>query len=77
MELFEVMRTTFSAREFPTDAVDDATLYRLIDEARFASSGGNRQGWHVIVVREQATREALVRLVTPPREALLGAGARR
>jgi nitroreductase len=66
MELFEVMRTTFSAREFTTDAVDDATLYRLIDEARFASSGGNRQGWHVIIVREQATREALVRLVTPP-----------
>jgi nitroreductase len=66
MELFEVMRTTFSAREFTADAVDDATLYRLIDEARFASSGGNRQGWHVIVVREQATREALVRLVTPP-----------
>jgi nitroreductase len=66
MELFEVMRTTFSAREFTADAVGDATLYRLIDEARFASSGGNRQGWHVIVVREQATREVLVRLVTPP-----------
>ena len=65
MELFEVMRTTFSAREFTDEPVDDATLYRLIDEARFASSGGNRQGWHVIVVREQATREALARLAAP------------
>lgn len=65
MELFEVMRTTFSAREFTDEAVDDATLYRLIDHARFASSGGNRQGWHVIVVRERETREALVRAATP------------
>ena len=44
MELFEVMRTTFSAREFTDVPVDDATLHRLIDNARFASSGGNRQG---------------------------------
>ena len=40
MELFEVMRTTFSAREFTDDPVEDSTLYRLIDNARFASSGG-------------------------------------
>ncbi len=65
MELFEVMRTTFSAREFTDDPVEDSTLYRLIDNARFASSGGNRQGWHVIVVRDRATREALVQAATP------------
>jgi nitroreductase len=65
VELFEVMRTTFSAREFTDDPVDDATIYHLIDQARFASSGGNRQGWHVIVVRDQTTREALVEAATP------------
>jgi nitroreductase len=65
VELFEVMRTTFSAREFTDDPIDDATIYRLIDNARFASSGGNRQGWHVIVARDQATREALVESATP------------
>ena len=65
MELFEVMRTTFSAREFTDEPVDDATLHRLIDNARFASSGGNRQGWHVIVVRDQPTREALAEAAAP------------
>lgn len=65
MELFEVMRTTFSAREFTDRPVDDATIYHLLDQARFASSGGNRQGWHVIVVRDEATRQALVETATP------------
>jgi nitroreductase len=59
MELYDVMRTTFAAREFTDDPLPDATLLKILDHARFAPSGGNRQGWHVIVVRERATREAL------------------
>ncbi|MGH7392849.1 MAG: nitroreductase family protein [Candidatus Rokuibacteriota bacterium] len=65
MELYDVMRTTFAAREFTPDPLPDATLFRIIDHARFAPSGGNRQGWHVIVVREHATREALAALTVP------------
>lgn len=66
MELYDVMRTTFAARDFTDDPLPDATLYKILDNARFAPSGGNRQGWQVIVVRERATREALVALTTPP-----------
>ena len=65
MELYDAMRTTFSAREFTADPLPDATLVRIIEHARFAPSGGNRQGWHVIVVRERATREALAALTVP------------
>lgn len=65
MELFDVMRTTFAAREFTNDPLPDETLARILDHARFAPSGGNRQGWRVIVVRERATREALSRLAAP------------
>ncbi len=65
MELYDVMRTTFSAREFTDETLTDETLYAILDNARFAPSGGNRQGWHVIVVREQATREALAELTAP------------
>ena len=65
MELYDVMRTTFAAREFTDDPLPDATLARILDHARFAPSGGNRQGWHVIVVRERATREALAAAATP------------
>ena len=60
MDLKEVIRTTFAAREFTDDPVSDAQLYRILDVARFAPSGGNRQGWRVIVVRDAAKRQALV-----------------
>ena len=40
-------------------------LHRILDNARFAPSGGNRQGWHVIVVRDEAKRAALGPLIEP------------
>jgi len=63
MELYEVMKTTFAARQFKVDPVSDETTYRILENARFAPSGGNRQGWHVIVIKDQAKRDALVPLV--------------
>ena len=65
MDLYDVMRTTFAARDFTADAVPDDVLARILDSARFAPSGGNRQGWHVIVVRDQAKRAALGGLIEP------------
>ena len=62
MELFDVMRTTFSAREFTADPVPDSVLVSILDHARFAPSGGNRQGWKVVVVRDQQTKDELARL---------------
>jgi hypothetical protein len=62
MDLEEAMRTTFAAREFTADPVPDTTLVDILDRARFAPSGGNRQGWKVIVVRDPATKRALAEL---------------
>ena len=65
MELYDVMRTTYSAREFTDDPIPDPTLFKILDNARFAPSGGNRQGWRVIIIHEQRTREALAELTKP------------
>ena len=65
MELYDAMRTTFAAREYTGDPLPDETLERILENARFAPSGGNRQAWRVIVVRETATREAMAELVLP------------
>ena len=65
MELYDVMRTAFSARDFTADPVPDDVLARILDNARFAPSGGNRQGWHVIVVRDVAKRTLLGPLIEP------------
>ncbi|WP_166903528.1 nitroreductase family protein [Mycobacterium sp. DL440] len=65
MELYDVMRTTFAVREFTDDPLSDPLLYRIIDNARFAPSGGNRQGAHITVVRDAALRERLAELTVP------------
>lgn len=59
MDLSKVMRTTAATREFTPEPVDDAVLHRILDHARFAPSGGNRQGWDVIVVRDRQIRVAV------------------
>lgn len=62
MELAEVMRTTPATRTFTDEAVPDEVLHRILDHARFAPSGGNRQGWHVIVVKDADTRARIQEL---------------
>ena len=65
MELYDVMRSTFAARDFTGDPLPNDTLFRILDNARFAPSGGNRQGWRVFVVRDRRAREALAALSAP------------
>jgi nitroreductase len=62
MELYDVMRTTGAVRQFTGDPLPDDVLARILDNARFAPSGGNRQGLHVIALRDKDTRAALATL---------------
>jgi nitroreductase len=59
MELRTVMRTTPSTREFTDDDLPDDVLYDILEVARFAPNGGNRQSWKAIVVRDRATKERI------------------
>ena len=65
METYDVMRTTFAARDFTDDEVTDEVLYRIFDNARFAASGGNRQGWKITVVRDPQRKKQLGELCLP------------
>jgi nitroreductase len=65
MQLYDVMRTTGAVRQFTGDPLPDDVLERILDNARFAPSGGNRQGVRVIAVRDNTTREALAELSGP------------
>jgi nitroreductase len=65
MDLYEVMRTTAAVRQFTDDPLPDDVLHVILDNARFAPSGGNRQGAQVIVVRDLAARQALAELTVP------------
>jgi nitroreductase len=65
MELNEALRTTGAARSFTDEPVDDATVAAILDTARFAPSGGNRQGWRVAVVQDPHIRREIARLTQP------------
>jgi nitroreductase len=53
------LRTTGAVREFGPETVPDDAVVRILDTARFAPSGGNRQAWRVVVVRDDDTRRGL------------------
>jgi nitroreductase len=59
MELRDALRTTASIREFSARSIDDAVLFGVLDDARFAPSGGNRQAWRVIVLKDISQRRAV------------------
>jgi nitroreductase len=59
LDLVDTLRSTGAVRQFQPEPVADDVLERLLDTARFAPSGGNRQGWRVIVVKDTAMRTAL------------------
>jgi nitroreductase len=65
MELYDVMRTTGAVRRFTDDPLPDEVLERILDNARFSPSGGNRQGTHAVVVRDALTRDRLAELAIP------------
>jgi nitroreductase len=70
-DLYEVMRGAPSTRYFTHDPVPRELLERVFDNARFAPSGGNRQGWRVIVVTDRETRRRMRELYEQPWDAYM------
>jgi nitroreductase len=75
MDLISALRTTGAARRFTAEAVDRATVGAILDDARFAPSGGNRQPWRVAVVEDQILRRQLAALMRPVWDEYLAAAA--
>lgn len=75
MDLTEALRGTGSSRDFTDQPIDDATVAAILDDARFAPSGGNRQPWRVAVVKDAVVRRRLAVLMTAVWHEYLGEGA--
>lgn len=58
-DLRTALRTTGSVRAFTDRPVDRDSVRRVLDTARFAPSGGNKQSWRVIVVEDAAAAARL------------------
>lgn len=65
MDLRTALRTTGTVRGFTDQPVDRAVLLEVLDDARFAPSGGNKQPWRVAVVDDPQIRLALAAAMRP------------
>ena len=62
MEFYEVVRTRRSVRSYSSAPVSDEVLSRVLEAARIAPSGSNRQPWRFILVRDENLKKELVSL---------------
>jgi nitroreductase len=60
MDFYEVIKTRRSIRSFSASPIPDGVLRRVLDAARVAPSGSNRQPWRFIVIRDQGLKSRLV-----------------
>ena len=59
MDFFDVVTTQRAMRRLKPDAIPDDVVRRIMDAAICAPSGGNRQNWSFLVVRDPAKRARL------------------
>jgi len=59
MDFFDVATSQRAIRRLKTDAIPDGVLRKIMDAAICAPSGGNRQNWNFVVVRDPAKRARL------------------
>jgi nitroreductase len=60
MEFMDIIARRQSVREYLDKPVPEDKLKMILESARLAPSGGNRQQWKFIVVKDAATRQKLM-----------------
>ncbi len=61
MDVFEAIATRRSIRSFDDKPLHDDVLEHILEAARLAPSGSNRQPWRYVVVRDEQMRKKLAR----------------
>ena len=65
MDLIEAMRTNNTCRYYRSDPVSDEVLTRVLDAARWAPSGGNRQPLSFVAIRDAEKKCRMQELYLP------------
>ena len=61
MELLAAIHGRRGARDYTSEAVDEATIRQLIDAAAWAPSAMNEQPWGFVVVRDRDVLDRISR----------------
>jgi len=64
-DLYEVMSTMRAVRRLRTDPIPDDVLERVLQAACWAPTGGNKQPWRVIVVKDPEKKQGLQDIYEP------------
>ena len=59
MEFQEVVSTLRAMRRLNPDPVPEEDIWKILDTAIMAPSGGNTQPWNFVVIRERAAKEKI------------------
>ncbi|MEE8413474.1 MAG: nitroreductase family protein [Dehalococcoidales bacterium] len=59
MEIFEAIKDRRSIRQQKPDSIDDETLQKILEAARWAPSWANTQTWRFVVVRDNDIKTQL------------------
>jgi nitroreductase len=59
MGVYEAMRTLRAVRRLKPDPIPDDVLMRVLEAATWAPTGGNRQPWSVVVVKDRDKKNRL------------------
>lgn len=60
MDFYEVVRTRRSVRSFRKDPIPEEVLNRVLEAARVAPSGSNRQPWRFILVKDDRLKQKMI-----------------
>ncbi|MEQ9527957.1 MAG: nitroreductase family protein, partial [Parvibaculaceae bacterium] len=59
MKVSEALKTRITCRAFLDREVPEATVRQILEEAKYAPSGGNLQPWHAYVITGERLKEFL------------------
>ena len=62
---YELLRTQRAIRRLRPDPIPDDVLMRIMDATRYAPTGGNRQGWRMVMVTDAQKKARLGELYAP------------
>ncbi|MHC1591576.1 MAG: nitroreductase family protein [Candidatus Helarchaeales archaeon] len=63
MSILEVIKKRKSVRKFTDEEVAEEDLNAVLEAARLAPSGTNKQPWHFIIIKNKETQKELAKLM--------------
>ena len=62
MDVLETIAARYSVRGYRSDPIDDETLGKVLEAARWAPTAANRQAFRLIVIHTESRQEELARI---------------